>query len=124
MLLNAEDWRREARRHLPRFVFDYVDGAADDGVCLRRNRSDLDAITLRPRVLRDTSAIDPSVTVFGRAWLRGLCMAADASRGCRADDGLARSAPTRRAPRPSRIARRRGKGGDRRSQFIQAQETT
>jgi (S)-mandelate dehydrogenase len=68
MFLNAEDWRQEARRPLPRFVFDYVDGAADDGVCLRRNRSDFDAITLRPRVLRDTSAIDPSMTVFGRRW--------------------------------------------------------
>jgi (S)-mandelate dehydrogenase len=68
MLLNADDWRLEARRRLPRFVFDYVDGAADDGLCLRRNRKDLDAITLRPRVLRDTSTIDPAVEVFGRRW--------------------------------------------------------
>jgi (S)-mandelate dehydrogenase len=68
MLLNADDWRREARRRLPRFVFDYVDGAADDGLCLRRNRTDLDAITLKPRVLRDTSMIDTGVEVFGRRW--------------------------------------------------------
>jgi (S)-mandelate dehydrogenase len=68
MLLNADDWRREARRRLPRFVFDYVDGAADDGHCLRRNRTDLDAITLRPRVLRDTSTIDPGVEIFGQRW--------------------------------------------------------
>lgn len=68
MLLNADDWRREARRRLPRFVFDYVDGAADDGLCLRRNRSDLDAITLQPRVLRDTSTIETGVEIFGRRW--------------------------------------------------------
>lgn len=68
MLLNADDWRREARRRLPRFVFDYVDGAADDGLCLRRNRTDLDAITLKPRVMRDTSTVDTGVEIFGRRW--------------------------------------------------------
>ncbi|HUG26063.1 alpha-hydroxy acid oxidase [Piscinibacter sp.] len=68
MLLNNEDWRREAQRRLPRFVFDYVDGAADDGLCLRRNRTDLDAVVLQPRVLRDTSAMNTSVEVFGRRW--------------------------------------------------------
>jgi len=68
MLLNVEDFRREARRRLPRFVFDYVDGAADDGHCLRRNRSDLDAVTLTPRVLRDTTAVDTSIEVFGTQW--------------------------------------------------------
>lgn len=68
MLLNSDDFRREARRHLPKFVFDYVDGAAEDGQCLRRNRADLDALTLTPRVLRDTTAIDTSVEVFGTRW--------------------------------------------------------
>lgn len=68
MLLNTDDYRREARRVLPRFVFDYVDGAAEDGDCLRRNRSDLDALTLTPRVLRDTTEIDTSIEVFGQRW--------------------------------------------------------
>lgn len=68
MLLNTEDFRLAAKRRLPRFVFDYVDGSADDGHCLRRNRSDLDALTLTPRVLRDTSHIDMSVDVLGSRW--------------------------------------------------------
>jgi (S)-mandelate dehydrogenase len=68
MLLNTEDFRREARKRLPRFVFDYVDGAADDGSCLRRNHDDLDALTLTPRVLRDTNRIDTSIEVFGYRW--------------------------------------------------------
>lgn len=68
MLLNVDDYRRAARRALPRFVFDYVDGAADDQTCLARNRRDLDAITLAPRVLRDTRTIDTSVEVFGTRW--------------------------------------------------------
>lgn len=68
MLLNVEDFRRQARRVLPAFVFDYVDGGADDGHCLKRNRADLDAVTLVPRVLRDTTAVDTSVEVFGSQW--------------------------------------------------------
>lgn len=68
MLLNSEDFRLAAKRYLPRFVFDYVDGAADDGHCLRRNRDDLNAITLTPRILRDTSHINMSVDVFGSRW--------------------------------------------------------
>lgn len=68
MLLNSDDYRREARRLLPKFVFDYVDGAAEDGRCLKRNRDDLDALTLTPRVLRDTTSVDTSVDVFGARW--------------------------------------------------------
>lgn len=68
MLLNYSDFRREARRALPRFVFDYVDGAADDGHCLSRNLKDIETLTLSPRVLRDTTNIDTSVEVFGNRW--------------------------------------------------------
>ncbi len=68
MLLNTDDFKREARKRLPRFVFDYVDGSADDGNCMRRNHSDLDALTLTPRVLRDTSRMDTSIDIFGSQW--------------------------------------------------------
>jgi (S)-mandelate dehydrogenase len=68
MLLNFDDYRAQARRVLPRFVFDYVDGAADDGHCSRRNQVDLDSLTLTPRVLRDTTKIDTSINVFGTRW--------------------------------------------------------
>ena len=68
MLLNTEDFRVRARQNLPRFVFDYIEGAADDGHCLRRNLSDLAAVELTPRVLRDTRSVDTSIEVFGRSW--------------------------------------------------------
>lgn len=68
MLINVEDYRRAARQALPRFVADYVEGGADDGLCMRRNRADLDSVTLAPRVLRDTTSVDSSVEVFGRRW--------------------------------------------------------
>lgn len=95
MLLNVEDHRRAARRALPRFVFDYVDGAADDHHCLARNRRDLDAMTLTPRVLRDTSTVDTSVEVFGTRWRAPFAIAPTGLNGLirpGGDAALARAA--------------------------------
>src|SRR5438876_6858621 len=47
--VNVEDLRRLARRRLPRVVFDYLDGGAEDEVTLRANRRAFDGITFRPR---------------------------------------------------------------------------
>lgn len=68
MKLNVEDHRRAAQRTLPRFVFDYVDGAAERNDCLRRNGDDLGRLVLLPRVLRDTAALDTRIEVFGDTW--------------------------------------------------------
>lgn len=68
MLVNTDDFRNRARKLLPRFVFDYIEGAADDGHCLRRNLNDLAAVELTPRVLRDTTTVDTAIEVFGRKW--------------------------------------------------------
>lgn len=68
MLLNVEDYRARARKALPRFVFDYVDGAADDEACLRRNAAAMERIQLVPSCLTDVSSIDTRVEVFGATW--------------------------------------------------------
>jgi L-lactate dehydrogenase (cytochrome) len=60
------DYRELARRRLPRFLFDYIDGGSYAEVTLRRNVSDLEHIPLRQRVLRDVSVIDLSTTWFGQ----------------------------------------------------------
>ncbi|MEK9837870.1 MAG: alpha-hydroxy acid oxidase [Ilumatobacter sp.] len=62
----VEDLRRVARRRLPRGVFDYIDGGAEDERTLDRNSSDFSSLRFRPRVLRDVSSIDTSVDAFGR----------------------------------------------------------
>lgn len=54
-LLTAEDFRRAARRRLPRLFFDYIDGAAGDEVTSRRNCEAFERIMLQPRALRDVS---------------------------------------------------------------------
>lgn len=59
------DYRDLARRRLPRFLFDYIDGGSYAEVTLRQNIADLEAATLRQRVLTDVSAIDTSTELFG-----------------------------------------------------------
>ena len=65
-LVNIEDFRRAARRRLPRAVFDFVDGGAAGEVTLRRNRSVFEELTFRPRVLVDVGTRDQSTTVLGQ----------------------------------------------------------
>ena len=62
---DAEDARHIAKRRLPWMVFDYIDGAAGRETGAARNRAALDAVTLRPRILRDVSDRDLSVPLFG-----------------------------------------------------------
>ncbi|MBV8086005.1 MAG: alpha-hydroxy-acid oxidizing protein, partial [Chloroflexi bacterium] len=66
MLITIEDFRRKARWRLPRAVFDYIDGAAEDETTLKRNRQALNRITFRPRALVDASKLDQSTTVLGQ----------------------------------------------------------
>lgn len=61
---SAEDARRLAKRRLPWMVFDYIDGAAGREVGAGRNRAALDAMTLRPRILKDVSTRSLATTVF------------------------------------------------------------
>jgi isopentenyl diphosphate isomerase/L-lactate dehydrogenase-like FMN-dependent dehydrogenase len=63
--LCSADIRALARVRLPRFVFDYVEGGAEDEACLRRSEQHLAALQILPMCLRDTTKIDLSVEVFG-----------------------------------------------------------
>ena len=63
---NFHDFRLLARRRLPRPIFDYIDGGADDEVTLRRNTASFERCDLVPNVLRGVESIDMSVTVMGQ----------------------------------------------------------
>ena len=54
-----------ARRNLSDWQWAYLVGGAESETTLRRNRLALDSIGLRPRVLRDVSKIDTSVSFLG-----------------------------------------------------------
>ncbi len=64
---SVEDLRAVARRRLPRGVFDYIDGAAEDDISLAANSDAYRRIRFRPRVLRDVSEVNPATTLLGRA---------------------------------------------------------
>ena len=59
------DFRELARRRLPHFLFEYIDGGSYGEITLKRNVDDLAAIALRQRVLTDVSNLDLSATLFG-----------------------------------------------------------
>ena len=63
---NFHDFRRLAERRLPRPIFDYIDGAADDEVTHRRNTASFERCDLVPNVLRGVETVDLSVTVMGQ----------------------------------------------------------
>lgn len=62
---NVEDVRLLAKRRLPRFIFDYLDGGADDEYTLRENGRSFSQWSLIQRVLRDVSEVDTSTTILG-----------------------------------------------------------
>ncbi|MGE3143203.1 MAG: alpha-hydroxy acid oxidase [Hyphomonadaceae bacterium] len=63
--INIADLRLMARARLPRMVFDYIDGGADDEITLQQSVSRLRAYRLMWDALVDVSTIDLSTRVMG-----------------------------------------------------------
>lgn len=64
-LINVADYREAARARLPRMVYEFVSGGAEDEVTVGANEADLQALRLLPRALVDVAAVDTSVSLFG-----------------------------------------------------------
>jgi L-lactate dehydrogenase (cytochrome) len=64
--LNIEDLRRIARRKLPKPLFNYIDGGADDEANVLGNATAYDAVKLVPEYLIDVADIDTTTRVLGR----------------------------------------------------------
>jgi L-lactate dehydrogenase (cytochrome) len=64
-VVNIADLRRIAKRRLPRVVFDYIDGGADDELTLRENTRAFDDVRFRPRQCVATPNVDLHTTVLG-----------------------------------------------------------
>ncbi|PWL34037.1 MAG: alpha-hydroxy-acid oxidizing enzyme [Marivita sp. XM-24bin2] len=63
---SIEDLRRRAKRRIPRFAFDLVDGGAENERNMQRNSSAFEDVELTPRYLIDVSNIDTRANIFGR----------------------------------------------------------
>jgi L-lactate dehydrogenase (cytochrome) len=62
---NVEDFRAAALKRLPRPLFDYVEGGADDESTMAANTAAFDRYTLTPEVMRDIRTIDTKRKVLG-----------------------------------------------------------
>lgn len=72
---SVTDYRELARRRLPRFLFEYIDGGSYAEQTHRRNVADLAEIALRQRVMRDVSDIDLSADLFGQRFAMPVALA-------------------------------------------------
>jgi (S)-mandelate dehydrogenase len=64
--VSIEDLRGLAKRRLPRAIFDFFDGGAEDEVTLRENRAAFERVRLLPRVLVNVAQVDTQITLFGK----------------------------------------------------------
>jgi (S)-mandelate dehydrogenase len=64
--VNIEDLRLLARRRLPRAIFDFIDGGAEDEGTLRENRAAFERVRLLPKVLVDVSKVETATEIFGK----------------------------------------------------------
>ena len=74
-VLNIEDLRRAAKRRLPRVVFDYIDGGAEDEWTLRANSRAFEAVILRPRCAVAVPSCDLRTVVLGASLPMPLILA-------------------------------------------------
>lgn len=65
---SIDDLRRLAKRRIPRFAFDLVDGGAESERNLRRNIEAFEEVQLTPRYMVDVSDLDTRATLFGRTF--------------------------------------------------------
>ncbi len=60
--VTVPDYRRLAKKRLPLFLFDYIDGGANRETSMRANEADFLDYTLAQRVMHDVGDIDTSAS--------------------------------------------------------------
>ena len=94
-ILNLNDFDPVARSFLPRAIYGYVAGGADDSATVQHNLEALSRLKMIPRVLRDVSTCSQQITLFGRRYNSPFMIApmgASAVVGRDADNAMARAA--------------------------------
>jgi L-lactate dehydrogenase (cytochrome) len=73
--VTAEDFRRRAKWRLPRFLYDYIEGAANSEETVALNTADFSRYQLTQRVMRNVDGVDTSTTLAGHAASMPLALA-------------------------------------------------
>src|SRR5947209_16297821 len=100
-VLNLEDLRLLARSRLPRVVYEFVAGGAEDDATLRANRDAFERIRFAPRMLVDISRRSQHASVLGRQYDSPFGIAPTGAAGLvchNADLALARAARVANVP--------------------------
>ncbi|EGH72833.1 FMN-dependent L-lactate dehydrogenase LldD [Pseudomonas syringae] len=101
IISSASDYRAAAKRKLPRFLFDYIDGGAYAEHTLRANGSDLADISLRQRVLKNVDNVSLETRLFGESLAMPIILSPVGLSGMYARRGevqAARAAANKRIP--------------------------
>jgi 4-hydroxymandelate oxidase len=85
--LNPDALEALARERLPRMVYDYYAGGAEDEVTLRGNRAAYRRLALRPRVLVDVQGVDTSLELLGHRLRHPILLAPTAFQRLAHPDG-------------------------------------
>ncbi|NQW26604.1 MAG: alpha-hydroxy-acid oxidizing protein [Flammeovirgaceae bacterium] len=62
---SVDDLRNLAKRRIPKFAFEYLDGGCNDDVSLCRNTSDIRKVQLQPRYLRNYGTSNIKTSILG-----------------------------------------------------------
>lgn len=98
---DVEDLRREARRRLPKGLFEFIDRSTEDDVALRRNRVAFEKLALAPKMMVDVSGRTTETTLFGRRCSMPVAVAPAGPAGFfwhRGEAALARAAAAADVP--------------------------
>ncbi|HLF31124.1 MAG TPA: alpha-hydroxy-acid oxidizing protein, partial [Xanthomonadales bacterium] len=90
--VTSADYRLLAARRLPLFLFNYIDGGANDERTMAANQADFQRYHLRQRVLRDVSQVDTRTVLSGQAASMPLALAPIGLAGMMARRGEAQAA--------------------------------
>ena len=93
MIISAPtDYREAARRRLPRFLFDYIDGAAVTENTMKSNAEALQMIALRQRVLQGVGAPTLETDILGSRWALPIALGPVGATGMYARRGEVQAA--------------------------------
>lgn len=65
---SVKDLKRKAKKRIPKFAFDYLEGGCNEELNLRVNEDDLQHIKLMPSYLKRFTEVDMRVELFGQVY--------------------------------------------------------
>lgn len=99
--ISTGDYRRRAKRRLPRFLFDYIDGAANAETTMAKNSSDFAHWQLRQKVMRNVASVSTRTQLMGQECSMPLALAPIGMAGMmarRGETSAARAAKNKGVP--------------------------